>query len=60
MMVFDTVDGEPESRPGMLLTGQNSERLINVAMTRTKGKFIHVSNVDYIKKKVLVSKHYIN
>ncbi len=52
MMVFDTVDGEPESRPGMLLTGQNSERLINVAMTRTKGKFIHVSNVDYIKKKV--------
>ncbi|MGB7998824.1 MAG: DNA helicase, partial [Anaerobacillus sp.] len=35
-----------------LLTGQNSERLINVAMTRTKGKFIHVSNVDYIKKKV--------
>ncbi|MDP4549991.1 AAA domain-containing protein [Alkalihalobacillus macyae] len=52
MMVFDTVDSEPEYRPGMLLIGQNSERLINVAMTRTKGKFINVSNVDYIKKKV--------
>ncbi|MDQ0483189.1 DEAD/DEAH box helicase [Guptibacillus hwajinpoensis] len=52
MMVFDTVDSDPEYRPGMLLMGQNSERLINVAMTRTKGKFINVSNVDYIQKKV--------
>ncbi|WP_347550113.1 DEAD/DEAH box helicase [Pseudalkalibacillus hwajinpoensis] len=52
MMVFDSVDGEPEYRAGMLLTGENSERLINVAMTRTKGKFLHVSNVDYVRKKV--------
>ncbi|MCA0174626.1 DEAD/DEAH box helicase [Bacillus sp. RAR_GA_16] len=56
MMVFDTVDSDPEFRPGMLLTGNNSERLINVAMTRTKGKFIHVSNVDYIKKRMPQSK----
>ncbi|MDO6655922.1 DEAD/DEAH box helicase [Anaerobacillus sp. 1_MG-2023] len=56
MMVFDTVDGEPESRPGMLLSGHNSERLINVAMTRTKGKFIQISNVDYIQKRMSPSK----
>ncbi|WP_165995783.1 AAA domain-containing protein [Bacillus sp. Cs-700] len=56
MMVFDTVDSDPEFRPGMLLTGNNSERLINVAMTRTKGKFIHVSNVDYFKKRMPQSK----
>ncbi|MCA0990514.1 DEAD/DEAH box helicase [Pseudalkalibacillus hwajinpoensis] len=56
MMVFDTVDSDPEFRPGMLLTGNNSERLINVAMTRTKGKFIHVSNVDYFKNRMAQSK----
>lgn len=52
MMVFDSVDGDPQERPGMLLVGKNSERLINVAMTRTKGKFVHVSNIDYIERKV--------
>ncbi|WP_270182169.1 AAA domain-containing protein [Alkalihalobacillus sp. CinArs1] len=56
MMVFDTVDGDPEDRAGMLITGANSERLINVAMTRTKGKFIHVSNVDFIQKKLSSTK----
>ncbi|ETI68885.1 AAA domain-containing protein [Neobacillus vireti] len=52
VMVFDTVDGEPQARAGMLLTGKDSERLINVAITRTKGKFIHVSNQSYIRKHV--------
>ncbi|MFF2445711.1 AAA domain-containing protein [Neobacillus sp. NPDC058068] len=52
VMVFDTVDGEPQERAGMLLTGKDSERLINVAITRTKGKFIHVSNLSYIRKRV--------
>ncbi|WHY88851.1 AAA domain-containing protein [Neobacillus novalis] len=51
-MVFDTVDGEPQARAGMLLTGKDSERLINVAITRTKGKFIHVSNQSFIHKHV--------
>ncbi|MEH7502668.1 AAA domain-containing protein [Neobacillus drentensis] len=52
VMVFDTVDGEPQTRAGMLLTGKDSERLINVAITRTKGKFIHVSNQSFIRKHV--------
>ncbi|WML39897.1 AAA domain-containing protein [Neobacillus sp. OS1-2] len=52
VMVFDTVDGEPQTRAGMLLTGNDSERLINVAITRTKGKFIHVSNGSFIRKHV--------
>ncbi|WP_377888979.1 DEAD/DEAH box helicase [Alkalihalobacillus sp. R86527] len=56
MMVFDTVDGEPMNRAGMLITGQNSERLINVAMTRTKGKFIHVSNIHFVNKNIPSSK----
>ncbi|MGG5254242.1 AAA domain-containing protein [Neobacillus sp. SM06] len=52
VMVFDTVDSPPQERAGMLLTGRDSERLINVAITRTKGKFIHVTDRNFIKKHV--------
>lgn len=52
VMIFDTVDSNPQERAGMLLTGKDSERLINVAITRTKGKFIHVCNVAFIRKHV--------
>ncbi|WP_042461309.1 AAA domain-containing protein [Neobacillus dielmonensis] len=52
VMIFDTVDSEPQDRAGMLLTGKDSERLINVAITRTKGKFLHVSNRNFIEKHV--------
>ena len=50
-VIFDSVDGYPEWRPGMLLTGKDSERLINVAITRTKGKFLHVGNREFLKRK---------
>ncbi|WP_404328190.1 AAA domain-containing protein [Mesobacillus maritimus] len=52
VMIFDTVDGSPQTRAGMLLIGKDSERLINVAITRTRGKFIHVSNNEFIAKNV--------
>jgi len=52
VMIFDTVESSPQNRVGMLLTGKDSERLINVAITRTKGKFLHVSNYDYISRNV--------
>lgn len=56
VMIFDTVDSAPQNRAGMLLTGKESERLINVAITRTKGKFLHVSNRDFIEKHVYQGK----
>ncbi|WP_066062477.1 AAA domain-containing protein [Neobacillus soli] len=56
VMIFDTVDSEPQTRAGMLLTGKDSERLINVAITRTKGKFIHVSNRSFIRKHIYIGK----
>lgn len=52
VMIFDTVDSAPQDRAGMLLTGKESERLINVAITRTKGKFLHVSNRNFIEKHI--------
>jgi hypothetical protein len=56
VMIFDTVDSYPQTRAGMLLTGRDSERLINVAITRTKGKFIHVSDRSFIERHVYQSK----
>ncbi|WP_343076311.1 AAA domain-containing protein [Pullulanibacillus sp. KACC 23026] len=51
-MIFDTVDSFPEERSGYLLTGKESERLINVALTRTQGKFIQVSDTSFFGDKV--------
>jgi len=56
VMIFDTVEGPPQSRAGMLVTGKDSERLINVAITRTKGKFLHVSNQAFIRRYVFQGK----
>ncbi|WP_071394600.1 DEAD/DEAH box helicase [Bacillus tuaregi] len=56
VMIFDTVDSYPEGRAGMLLIGRENERLINVAITRTKGKLIHVSNRAFLQNKVYPSK----
>jgi AAA domain len=56
VMVFDTADSYPQNRAGMLLIGKESERLINVAITRTKGKLIHISNGSFIKEHVYPSK----
>ncbi|MFN7249760.1 MAG: AAA domain-containing protein [Anaerobacillus sp.] len=52
VMIFDTVDSYPLDRPSMLLMGKDSERLVNVAITRTRGKFIQVSNRIYLKNTV--------
>lgn len=56
VMIFDTVDSDPQDRLGMLLIGKDSERLINVAITRTKGKFLHVSNRNFIEKHIYQGK----
>ncbi|MCM3728207.1 AAA domain-containing protein [Neobacillus cucumis] len=56
VMIFDTVEGAPQTRAGMLVTGKDSERLINVAITRTRGKFIHVSNQSFIRRHVFQGK----
>nr|WP_239587436.1 AAA domain-containing protein [Bacillus pakistanensis] len=50
IILFDTVDSFPQERPGALYVNQTSERLINVAMTRAKGKFICVSDPKYLSR----------
>lgn len=56
VMIFDTADAFPHERAGMLLIGKDSERLLNVAITRTKGKFIHICDLDFIGKHVYKNK----
>jgi len=51
VIIFDSVDTKPQYSPGLLLTDQNSERLINVALTRARGKFIHIADIPFIKSK---------
>lgn len=52
MMIFDLVDSFPQSRPGVLLTDQKGDRLVNVAMTRARGKLLVMSDIDYMKGRV--------
>ncbi|WP_088040967.1 DEAD/DEAH box helicase [Bacillus sp. EAC] len=50
VIIFDSVDTKPQASPGLLLTDRNSERLINVALTRAKGKFIHIADTNFVKR----------
>ena len=56
IIIYDSVDCYRMPYPGTLLTSTNNDtanRLFNVALTRAKGKFVLVSNVDYmIRKKI--------
>lgn len=56
VIIYDAVDCYRIPFPGMLLTstGNNyANRLFNVALTRAKGKFVGVANVDYMDNKNL-------
>ena len=60
IIIFDSVESYPYSRPGIIMSennGDNLLRLINVAITRARGKLIVLSNQqfwkDTVKKKNL-------
>ncbi|CAG9621643.1 DEAD/DEAH box helicase [Sutcliffiella rhizosphaerae] len=55
-VIFDTVESYPFNRTSLLLTGKDSERLINVAITRARGKFVHICDSHFIKTKVSSNK----
>ncbi len=52
LIIFDAVDGEPQSKAGRLLQGgmdSTAMRLINVAISRARGKFIGLFNRTYLR-----------
>ena len=59
VILYDAVDCYRMTHPGMLLTSNTNNyanRLFNVAVTRAKGKFIGVANMDYMDNKNITSK----
>lgn len=59
IIIYDAVDCYRLQYPGLLLTSLNNSyanRLFNVSMTRARGKFIAVANVDFMKEKNISSK----
>ena len=54
IIIYDAVDCYRMTYPGMLLTSKKNDtanRLFNVALTRTQGKFLMIANRDYLKRK---------
>lgn len=59
VIIYDAVDCYRMSYPGMLLTSMDNNyanRLFNVALTRSRGKFIGLANVEYMSNKKLSNK----
>ena len=53
IIIFDTVESYPNERLGMLTNNNKNgavDRLVNVAITRAKGKLIVIGNYSYWKK----------
>ena len=55
VILYDAVDCYRMRFVGVLLSGENANRLFNVAMTRAEGKFILIANYDFMKRKKLKS-----
>lgn len=53
LIIFDTVESEPKRETGKLFVDgeeiDDATRLVNVAVTRARGKFIVVANYNYLK-----------
>lgn len=59
VIIYDAVDCYRMRYPGILLTSTHNNyanRLFNVALSRAKGKFIAVANVNYLTNKSLSGK----
>jgi len=61
MIIFDLVDGPPFRSPGKLLHGSfpgngrsasEASKLINVAVTRAKGKLVFIANYSFFRQKL--------
>lgn len=59
IIIYDAVDCFRMAFPGVLLTSMKNDtanRLFNVALTRSKGKFVLLANIDYLKRKNISKK----
>lgn len=52
MIFYDAVDSYPKPRASILHTNSDSERLVNVAVTRARGKFVQLADVKYLSERL--------
>ena len=60
LIVFDAVESYPSTKPGWLMSKDDNgsiSRLVNVAVTRTRGKLITVANRGYWEQKYKDTQH---
>ncbi len=50
VVVFDLVDGPPRMRLGVLLRDDSGVRLVNVAITRARGKLVFIAHCDWLRR----------
>jgi very-short-patch-repair endonuclease len=50
VVIFDLVDGKGRSTPGRLLSDDTGLRLVNVAITRARGKLIVIADKDWCSR----------
>lgn len=48
VVIFDMVDGPPRQRPGLLFRDDTGMRLVNVAVTRARGKFVLIAHKQWV------------
>jgi len=51
---YDPVDSYPQKAPGILHRNKNAGRLVNVAITRARGKFVQIANRRFLKERLPV------
>lgn len=49
VVIFDVVDGKGRQKPGKLLRSDDGIRLVNVAITRAKGKLVVIADKEWCK-----------
>jgi len=48
VVIFDMVDGPPRQRPGILFREDVGMRLVNVAVTRARGKLVLIAHKEWV------------
>jgi very-short-patch-repair endonuclease len=49
-VIFDVVDGSPRPGPGILLRDDAGMRLVNVAITRARGKLVIIADKEWLQR----------
>jgi very-short-patch-repair endonuclease len=49
-VIFDVVDGFPRTGPGILLRDDTGMRLVNVAITRARGKLVIIADKEWLQR----------